>query len=61
MMDEFRGIAHMVEVEPLSRPVGRIWPWAVAALGVLIIATGGILLSPDAGVSSSGPAAISSE
>jgi hypothetical protein len=61
MMDELRGIAHVVEMEPLSRPVGRVWPWAIAALGVAIIATGGILLSPDAGVSSSGPAAISSE
>ncbi|WP_029112847.1 hypothetical protein [Mycobacterium sp. URHB0044] len=60
-MDEFRGAAHMIDVEPLLRPVGHVWPWVVAALGVLIIVTGGILLSPDAGVSSSGPAAISSE
>ncbi len=51
----------MIDVEPLLRPVGHVWPWVVAALGVLIIVTGGILLSPDAGVSSSGPAAISSE
>jgi hypothetical protein len=59
-MDEFRGITHMIEMEPLPRAAG-VWPWVVAALGVLIIATGGLVFSPGADVSSSGPAVISSE
>jgi hypothetical protein len=47
-MDEFQGTAYMIEVEPLLRPVGHIWPWMVAALGVLIIVVGAVLFSPDA-------------
>jgi hypothetical protein len=56
-MDEFQGAAYMIEVEPLLRPVGHIWPWVVAALGVLIVVVGAVLFSPDAGADavSSGP------
>lgn len=60
-MDEFRGIAHTIEVEPVSPPVGRVWPWVVAALGALIIVLGAVLFSPGGDIGLSGPAAISSE
>ena len=61
MMDEFRGIGHIIEVGPLSRPVGNVWPWVVAALGALIIVVGAVLFSPGGDVGLSEPAAISSE
>jgi hypothetical protein len=54
-MDEFRGTAQMSEIELLSGPEGRIWPWIVAAIGVLIVVVGAVLYSPDAEVTSSGP------
>jgi hypothetical protein len=54
-MDEFRGTAQMIEVELPWRPVGRIWPWIVAAIGVLMVVAGAVLYSPDAEVTSSGP------
>lgn len=28
------------------QPVGQIWPWIVALLGVLIIAAGAVLFTP---------------
>jgi hypothetical protein len=55
MMDEFRGVADMIDLEPLSPPVGHIWPWVVAALGMVIIVVGGVLFSPDAEAKPSGP------
>jgi hypothetical protein len=60
-MEEFRGIGRMIEVQPLSRPAGNVWPWIVAALGALIIVAGGVLFSPDGDVGLSAPPAISSE
>jgi hypothetical protein len=45
-MDEFRGTAHMIEVELVSRPVGRIWPWIALTIGVLIVMAGAVLFSP---------------
>jgi hypothetical protein len=54
-MDEFRGTALMIEIELSSRTLGRIWPWIVAAIGVLIVVVGAVLYSPDAQVASSGP------
>jgi hypothetical protein len=54
-MDEFRGAAQMSEIDLLSRPAGRVWPWIVAVIGVLIIVVGAVLYSPDAEVTSSGP------
>jgi hypothetical protein len=43
-MDEFRGTAHMIESS--WKPVGHVWPWIVAVLGVLIIAAGAVLFTP---------------
>jgi hypothetical protein len=43
-MDEFRGITRMIESS--WQPVGQIWPWIVALLGVLIIAAGAVLFTP---------------
>jgi hypothetical protein len=43
-MDEFRGSTHMIESS--WRPVGRIWPWIVAVLGVLIVVAGAVLFTP---------------
>lgn len=43
-MDEFRGIADMIDTS--WQPVGQIWPWIVALLGVLIIAAGAVLFTP---------------
>jgi hypothetical protein len=43
-MDEFRGTVHMIESS--WRPVGQIWPWIVAVIGVLIIAAGAVLFTP---------------
>jgi hypothetical protein len=54
-MDEFRGSAHMFEIESPVRPVGRIWPWVVAAIGVLIVVVGAVLFSPDAAAAGSSP------
>jgi hypothetical protein len=54
-MDEFRSTAHMIEFELPSLSLGRIWPWIVAAIGVLIVVAGAVLYSPDAEVASSGP------
>lgn len=59
MIDEFRGTTHVIDLEPLLRPVGHIWPWVVAALGVLLIVVGAVLFSPEAeadvGAKPSGP------
>ena len=60
-MDEFRGIAHMIELEPVSPPIGHVWPWVIAVLGALIIVLGAVLFSPGGDVGLSEPAAISSE
>ena len=49
------GTALMIEIELSSRTLGRIWPWIVAAIGVLIVVVGAVLYSPDAQVASSGP------
>ena len=43
-MDEFRGITHMID--STWRPVGQIWPWIVAVLGVLIVTAGAVLFTP---------------
>jgi hypothetical protein len=45
----------MIEIELPSRPLGRIWTWIVAAIGVLIVVVGAVLYSPHAQVTSSGP------
>ena len=37
------------------QPVGRVWPWLVAAIGVLIIVAGAVLFSPDAVFTSAAP------
>jgi hypothetical protein len=44
VMDEFRGIANVIE--STWRPAGQIWPWIVAVIGVLIIAAGAMLFTP---------------
>ena len=41
-MDEFRGTVHLIE----WRPIGQIWPWIVAVLGVLIVVAGAVLFAP---------------
>jgi hypothetical protein len=43
-MDEFRGITHMIDSS--WQPVGQIWPWIVAVLGVLIVVAGAVLFTP---------------
>jgi hypothetical protein len=43
MMDEFRGTAQMTDV-PLWH-IGRIWPWIVLTIGVLIVVAGAVLFS----------------
>jgi hypothetical protein len=43
-MDEFRGIMHMIDSS--WQPVGQIWPWVVAVLGVVIIVAGALLFTP---------------
>jgi hypothetical protein len=53
-MDEFRGSPQMFAMESPLRPVGRIWPWAVAAIGALIVVVAAVLFSPDAAASLSG-------
>ncbi|HEV7422341.1 MAG TPA: hypothetical protein VGO30_21220 [Mycobacterium sp.] len=45
----------MFEIESPVRPVGRIWPWVVAAIGVLIVVVGAVLFSPDAAAAGSSP------
>jgi hypothetical protein len=52
-MDEFRDTAHMTELP--WQPVGRVWPWLVAAIGALIIVAGAVLFSPDAVFTSAAP------
>ena len=37
----------MFEIESPVRPVGHIWPWVIAAIGVLIVVVGAVLFSPD--------------
>ena len=37
------------------RPVGRAWPWVVAAVGVVIIVVGAVLFSPDTTFTSTAP------
>jgi hypothetical protein len=44
VMDELRGITQVIESS--WRPVGQIWPWIVAVIGVLIIAAGAVLFTP---------------
>ena len=44
VMDELSGITQVIESS--WQPVGQIWPWVVAALGVLIIAAGAVLFTP---------------
>jgi len=55
-MDEFR------ETGPLTGlswwRVGRVWPWLVVAIGVLIVVVGAVLFSPDAVVTSTAPTPI---
>ncbi|WP_277950252.1 hypothetical protein [Mycolicibacterium sp. P9-64] len=43
-MDESRGVTDMFGSS--WQPVGRIWPWIVAVLGVLIVVTGAVLFTP---------------
>jgi hypothetical protein len=57
-MDEFRGAVDLIDVELLSRPVGRIWPWIVLVVGALVVAAGAALYSPDTDFASSGPSTI---
>lgn len=38
---------------PRLQPIGR-WPWVVLLLGVVIVALGGFLLSPDPDVAPAG-------
>jgi hypothetical protein len=45
-MDDFRGTAHMIEVELLWQSVGRIWPWIALAIGALVVVAGAVLFSP---------------
>jgi hypothetical protein len=54
MMEEFRGSAHIFEIVSPLRPVGRIWPWALAAIGALIVVVAAVLFSPDVAASVSG-------
>jgi hypothetical protein len=53
-MDEFRGSPQMFAFESPVRPVGRIWPWAVAAIGALIVVVAAVLFSPDAAATAAG-------
>lgn len=33
-------------IESSWRPVGQVWPWIVAVVGVLIIVAGAVLFTP---------------
>jgi hypothetical protein len=57
MMDEFRGAAAMIEADLPRWPVGRVWPWIVLMIGVLIVVAGAVLFSPDTVVTSTSPTA----
>jgi len=45
-MDEFRGTAHIIQVELLWQSVGRIWPWIALVIGALVVVAGAVLFSP---------------
>ena len=52
-MDESRDTDYLTGLP--WRPVGRVWPWLVMAIGVLIVVVGAVLFSPDAVFTSTAP------
>lgn len=47
----------MIEADLPRWPVGRVWPWIVLMIGVLIVVAGAVLFSPDTVVTSTSPTA----